>query len=431
MAGEWHEVTVEELAAPTRNALVGGPFGSNLVTRDYVNEGVPIIRGQNMGDRWIRGEFVFVTEAKAQSLEANIARPGDIIFTQRGTLGQVSLVPDGVFERYLVSQSQMKLTVNKDVADPRFLYYLFSSFEQQEYVRQHAIQTGVPHTNLGILRVTPLWLPPLSEQRAIAHILGTLDDKIELNRKMNETLEEMARALFKSWFVNFDPVRAKVEGRDTGLPKHLADLFPDRFVDSELGEIPEGWTVATIGEHMFNFDSKRVPISGTERAMRSGPYPYHGAAGVMDYVNDFLFDGIFLLIGEDGSVTCDTGLAVKQYVWGKFWANNHAHVLQGRAPVSTEYLFLYFQFEPVTPYVTGAVQPKLSQGRMNMMPFIFAGDRICLEFQKLVVPWFARLRASTEESSTLANIRDTLLPKLISGDLCVGDAEKFIRRTIA
>ena len=154
MAGEWVETTIGQIAASTRNALVGGPFGSNLVSRDYVEAGVPVIRGQNMGGRWVSGEFVFVSEQKAQSLESNLARPGDIVFTQRGTIGQVSLVPRVPFDRYLVSQSQMKLTANSEIADSAFLYYVFSTDEQQDYIRQHAIQTGVPHTNLGILRST-------------------------------------------------------------------------------------------------------------------------------------------------------------------------------------------------------------------------------------------------------------------------------------
>src|SRR5882724_8859632 len=169
---EWINCTVADIAAPVRNALVGGPFGSNLVSADYVSEGVPVIRGQNMGiGRWVAGEFVFVSQEKAHALAANTARPGDLVFTQRGTLGQVALVPSGSFDRLLISQSQMKLTVDRRKADALFLYYVFSSQEQQEYIRLNAIQTGVPHTNLGILRATPLRLPPLTEQRAIAHIL--------------------------------------------------------------------------------------------------------------------------------------------------------------------------------------------------------------------------------------------------------------------
>src|SRR5690606_11160514 len=165
MAGEWREVSVGDVAAPVRNALVGGPFGSELVSLDYIDDGVPVIRGQNMSGRWVSGDFAYVSDAKALSLEANLARPGDIVFTQRGTLGQVSVVPSGRFDRYLVSQSQIKLTVHREVADPLFIYYVFSSSEQLDYIRQNAIQTGVPHTNLGILRRTPFLLPPLPEQR--------------------------------------------------------------------------------------------------------------------------------------------------------------------------------------------------------------------------------------------------------------------------
>jgi type I restriction enzyme S subunit len=150
----------------------------------------------------------------------------------------------------------------------------------------------------------------------------------------------------------------------------------------------------------------------------------------MDYVDDYLFDGIYLLLGEDGSVMRENGLAVTQYVWGRFWVNNHAHVLRGKGPVSTEQAYLHFSFEPVAPFVTGAVQPKLSQGRMNSIPFVFAGEKICVAFSDLVGPWFARLRASTEEARTLAALRDTLLPRLISGELRVTDAEQFISRAV-
>ncbi|OIQ64491.1 type I restriction modification DNA specificity domain protein [mine drainage metagenome] len=187
---EWIETTVGDLAASTRNALVGGPFGSNLVSKDYVDQGVPVIRGQNMGARWVLGDFAYVSTEKARSLSANTARPGDIVFTQRGTLGQVALVPNDPFDTYVVSQSQMKLTVDSKKADSLFLYYLFSSPVQQEYIRQNSIQVGVPHTNLGILRDTPVCIPKeVDAQKVIARYLGSLDDKIELNRRMNETLK--------------------------------------------------------------------------------------------------------------------------------------------------------------------------------------------------------------------------------------------------
>jgi type I restriction enzyme S subunit len=183
--------------------------------------------------------------------------------------------------------------------------------------------------------------------------------------------------------------------------------------------------VGKLGEYLLNFDSKRVPVSGTERSKRKGAYPYHGAAGIMDYIDDYLFEGIYALIGEDGSVIRENGLAVTQYVWGKFWANNHAHVLQGRGGVSTEQLYLYFHFETVAPYVTGAVQPKLSQGRMNEMPFLFAGDAVCSAFARLVSPLFAFLRANADCNNSFVTMRDALLPKLLSGEIRI-NLSKFL-----
>ena len=172
---DWERSSVRVIASSTRNAIVGGPFGSDLVSKDYVAHGVPVIRGQNMSGQWVSGSFVFVTPTKAKSLEANLAHPGDIIFTQRGTLGQVSLVPDKPFSAYLVSQSQMKLSVNRKVADPLFLFYFFTSYEQQKSIQGRTIQTGVPHINLGILREMPVRLPPLAEQHAIAEALSDVD----------------------------------------------------------------------------------------------------------------------------------------------------------------------------------------------------------------------------------------------------------------
>ena len=209
----WKHWKLSDLAADERNAIVGGPFGSNLVSNDYTGIGVPVIRGQNMGDgRWIAGDFVFVSEEKAESLCANWARPGDIVFTQRGTLGQVALVPYAPWERYVVSQSQMKATLNPDLADPLFVYYYFSNPTEQDYIRANAIQTGVPHSNLGQLRAHPLLIPPLPEQKAIACALSALDDKIEQNRRTARALERLAQAIFRAWFVDFEPVKAKAAG---------------------------------------------------------------------------------------------------------------------------------------------------------------------------------------------------------------------------
>ena len=147
----------------------------------------------------------------------------------------------------------------------------------------------------------------------------------------------------------------------------------------------------------------------------------------MDRIDDYLFDGIYVLIGEDGSVVNESGLAYTQYVWGKLWVNNHAHVLQGKGSVSTEQLLMYFQHELVSPYITGAVQLKLSQGRMNSMPFVYAGETICKVFSEIVAPLFSGLRLNADENNTLSQTRDLLLPKLMSGQIHVKEAEQEVQ----
>ena len=425
----WPVVSLADIATKIGSgATPKGGADAYLPTR----VGFALVRSQNVFDRrFDHTGLAFITDEQADGLRGVVLQARDILLNITGdgiTFGRACMVPTDVFPA-CVNQHVSIVRVDPRRADAGYVLAFLTRPEVKQYIESFNAGGSRRAVTKGHIESFRLPLPPLSEQRAIAHILGTLDDKIELNRRMSETLEAMARALFKSWFVDFDPVRAKAEGRDPGLPKPLADLFPARLVDSELGEIPEGWEVKPVGDHMVNFDSKRVPVSGAERSKRQGTYPYHGAAGVLDYVDDYLFDGIYLLVGEDGSVVQSNELAVTQYVWGKIWVNNHAHVLQGRGAVSTEQLYLYFHFEPVAPYVTGAVQPKLSQGRMNTMPFVFAGEDLCRAFERAIQPWFTKLRASVGETKTLAVVRDALLPKLISGELRVKDAERFIGRT--
>lgn len=172
---DWDAPRIHDATAKAANSIVGGPFGSDLVSADYVELGVPVIRGQNMSARYVSGEFAFVSEAKAKSLYANLARPDDLVFTQRGTLGQVSTVPVGEFEYYLISQSQMKVSLDRSLHDPGYMYQYFTSSAGQRQIANSAIQTGVPHTNLGILRSYRFPAPPLLEQRAIAVALSDVD----------------------------------------------------------------------------------------------------------------------------------------------------------------------------------------------------------------------------------------------------------------
>ena len=253
-------------------------------------------------------------------------------------------------------------------------------------------------------------------------LLSCLDDKIELNRRTNETLEAMARAIFKDWFVDFGPTRAKAEGRAPYLAPELWDLFPDAIDDEDK---PVGWQVSLLGDRVEILDSKRIPLSSRERAQRQGPYPYHGATGVMDYIDDFLFEGVHVLLGEDGSVVKPDGKPFMQYVWGQFWVNNHAHVLRGKG-ISNEMLLCFLQQTDIAPYVTGAVQPKLNQRNLRAITFPAADPEIVVAFQMVVGPLFEQIRLNSDLARTLSTTRDFLLPKLMSDEIRLTQAEKAV-----
>ncbi|WP_454831685.1 restriction endonuclease subunit S [Pseudoxanthomonas wuyuanensis] len=436
MADKWRKVTATEIAAPIRNALVGGPFGSNLVSADYAEQGVPVIRGQNMGQRWVSGDFAYVDHAKAESLNGNLARPGDIVFTQRGTLGQVSVVPASDFDCYLVSQSQMKLTVNRKIADPLFFYYQFSSEEQLEYIRQNAIQTGVPHTNLGILRKTPVLLPPLCEQRAIAHILGTLDDKIELNRRRNQTLEAMARALFQDWFVDFGPVRGKLEGREPYLPANLWQLFPDRFDGNGK---PESWEVQPLSQ-LLNIIGGGTPKTSVTGYWKGDiPWfsvvdtPPDGDVFVVKTEKAVTVEGLnsssARLIPKGTTIISARGTVGNLAVAGRDMTfNQSCYGLRGTAGVGDYFVYLTAlqMVDQLRSMAHGSVFSTITRQTFEAIQRPVPPSKVLEIFESLVTKWFDGILLNVKQSQTIAQVRDTLLPKLISGELRVVDAEKFI-----
>lgn len=181
--------------------------------------------------------------------------------------------------------------------------------------------------------------------------------------------------------------------------------------------MPEGWKVGTVSEIITLHDSKRIPLSSQQREKMEKKYPYYGATSLMDYVDNYLFDGIFLLLGEDGTVIDSEGFPILQYVEGKFWVNNHAHILTGKNGFSVEMLYLLFSLTNVKDKVTGAVQPKISQGNLNSIKTIIPDSQICTKFDSIIQPLFAQIRNLKKENTSFSTIRDTLLPKLMSGEV--------------
>ena len=281
-----------------------------------------------------------------------------------------------------------------------------------------------------------LHLPQLLEQRAIAHILGTLDDKIELNRRMNETLEEMARAIFKSWFVDFDPVRAKAEGRDPGLPKHIADLFPDSFEDSELGEIPAGWSVEPldqIAQFLNGLALQKYPPEGNEylpaikiAELRKGVTESSGRASIA-VPPQYIVENGDLLFSWSGS------LEVQLWTWGRGAMNQHLFkVSSDRYP---KWFYYYWIKKHLLQFRMIAADKATTMGHIKRHHLTDALTIVppnpALEMMsETMEPLVNKMLNNDLESRTLASLRDALLPRLISGELRVPDAERMVKAAV-
>ena len=248
----------------------------------------------------------------------------------------------------------------------------------------------VKHTSPDRICESKILVPSREKQKEIVKILSALDDKIELNNAINRNLEEQAQALFKNWFIDFEPFD---------------------------GVIPEDWKIGTVADIAVSHDSKRVPLSGMQRESMKKIYPYYGATSLMDYVDNYIFDGIYLLLGEDGTVIDEEGFPILQYVEGKIWVNNHAHILTGKNGYSVEMLYLFFSLTNVREIVTGAVQPKISQGRLNGLPAIIPDKETIKKFDEIIQPLFHQIRLIRQENKNIASLRDILLPKLMYGEL--------------
>ncbi|MEQ9032432.1 MAG: restriction endonuclease subunit S [Aggregatilineales bacterium] len=433
----WYETTVSEIVSPEKYSCVGGPFGSNLTRKDYVVRGVPVSRGSNLdisSQRFIDDDFVYVSEKKANKLIQNTAYPGDLIFTQRGTIGQVAIIPnDAKYPRYILSQNQMKLTPNPAKADTRFLYYLFVSPRSQELIQRGSIGSTIPGFNLTQLRAFPLLIPPLDEQRAIAEILGSLDDKIEANRRMNDTLEATARAIFKSWFVDFDPVHAKANGDNpTGMDAETAALFPDSFEDSELGLIPSGWRVLAVSEFLKinpsrtlkkNVVAPYLSMSNVPTfSMRPDTWEYREFSSGTRFTNGDVLMARITPSLENGKTVYVDFLNQDEVGWG-----------------STEYIVLRSPHGYPSEYAYFIVRdPTFRDYAIANMTGTSGRQRVptdCLDHYLIVVPpqsvatlWgnvvetmSHQMKLLTEQITTLAETRDALLPKLVSGELRIGE----------
>lgn len=457
MSADWNTYRIEEIA----EKISIGPFGSRMKSEVYVESGVPVIRGTNLtGSKNFSGNWVFITAQLAQQLESCCVSKGDLVFPHRGSIGEVGLV-DNKFPQYIMSSSLMKLRCNLNLAESEFIYYFFKSQQGRYELLKNASQVGTPGIGqpLTSLKNIEIKLPSLMEQKRIAKILSDLDDKIHLNNQVNQTLESIAQAIFKSWFIDFDPVRAKItakqEGKDLELAamcvisgksetelkqmseddfaelQATAALFPDELVDSELGEVPKEWEVSTVGEQV-------QAVGGGTPSTKNADFWDNGIhywTTPKDLSN--LTDKI--LLNTERKIT-DAGL--KKISSGLLPRNTV--LMSSRAPVG--YLALakievainqgYIAILPNTKYsaeyliqwceanmaeikgrASGTTFLEISKKNFREINFICSDEKVVTVYTKIAKTLYDEISLKAEENQSLINLRDTLLPKLLSGEI--------------
>ena len=385
----WPMSTIDALKAKERYSLIGGPFGSNLTTRDYVEDGVPVIRGANLPDdrTFHDDDFVFVSEEKADQLSSNLAFPGDVIITQRGTLGQVGIVPQGCsYERYVLSQSQMKLKVDADIADSTYVYYFFRQPETVQYIRNFDSSSGVPHINLGVLKAMRIPLPPLASQRRIVETVSAYDDLIDNNRRRIKLLEDSVRLLFDEWFVRL--------------------RFPGHAPGTAVDGVPASWTREPLGASVVLRYGKA--LKAEDRAA-DGEVPVYGSSGVVGTHDKAMVPGPAIIVGRKGNVG-----SVFWYAQD-FWPIDTVYFVDAQ----TSDLYLYYALQCMHFISTDVAVPGLNRDFAYSRPLLSPPAELLARFLEVAVPVHAQIDTLAAMNDMLRTARDLLLPRLMSGELTV------------
>ncbi|MCW4124841.1 restriction endonuclease subunit S [Prevotella copri] len=401
---EWKHYKMDELI----EEISMGPFGSDVKKEFYVDNGVPILNGSNLqGFKLKEDSFGYLTKEKADSLKKCNAHRGDIIVTHRGTLGQIVYVPvNSKYDRYVISQSQFRFRCKADLVDVQYLVYYFHTREGQYKILANASQVGVPALAraTSTFRLIDIKLPPLDDQRRIASILSSLDRKIELNNKINADLEEMAQAIFKNWFVDFEP-------------------FKDgKFVDSELGMIPEGWKVGSPYEYVkvvygapyksakFNDNGEGLPLIRIRDLKDCNPQFYTPEIlPQTEYVNM-------------GDIVAGMDAEFVPHIWkGNTGLLNQRVCKLMPQQTSISNLFVLYLMKPelefVQSYKTGTTVSHLGKADIDKFVVVLPPLKVVEECSKILDSILQRIKNISAESRNLSTLRDTLLPRLMSGEL--------------
>ena len=355
---------------------------------DYWGGTIPWISAKTLKTENIDTSDLFITEEGLKA-GSKIAPKGSILLLTRGS-GLFNGIPIARVEKDVAFNQDIKCLDSYGEVENEFIFYWLLS--QKDYLMAKVGVTGIGagKFDLDFLQKLMIPIPSERERKSIVGFASSISEKIRCNAKVNDNLLWQAQALYKDRFIDLKPFN---------------------------GKMPPDWQLGTVSEIIELHDSKRIALSSRERANLTKIYPYYGATSVMDYVDRYLFDGIYLLLGEDGTVVDDKGFPILQYVEGKFWVNNHAHIITGKNGFTVETLYLLFSLTNVRSIVTGAVQPKISQANLNNVSVVIPSKAELSTFNSIVQPIFSQIRNLRAESDRLTSTRDILLPRLMSGEI--------------
>ena len=430
MAGDWETLPLGAVAA----VRSGYAFKSS----DWTESGVPVVKIANVkGGRLEMAGCSFVDEEVASAAGDFRLSVGDILIAMTGYVGDVARVLKTDLPCVL-NQRVGKFTVlNRQRLDADYLFQFLASADTRQTIAGLGYGSAQPNVSPSLIHKVEIPLPPLPEQKRIAHILGTLDDKIELNRRMNATLEAMSRAIFKSWFVDFDPVRQKAAGKQpVGMDPETAALFPDSFEDSELGEVPTGWEVMALdqiadyrnGLALQKFpagDGPTLPVIKIAQ-LRKGSTT--DAARCNDTVPaDYVIDDGDVLFSWSGS------LEVKIWCGGKGALNQH--LFKVTSQVFPKWFYYLWTLHHLTDFRLIAADKATTMGHIQRKHLTAAKVVVppagCVDGMTCTMePLLQQVIRVSKESHTLAALRDTLLPKLLSGEIRVPEAEEAVEEAV-
>ena len=408
---KWENIELGKIAS-----IYNGSTPSTSV-EEFWNGDIVWITPKDLSDQnkkyILKGERNISKTALSKS-KSNLLPKGTLLLSSRAPIGLISIASTVL----TTNQGFKNIVVNDEILYNEFLYYLL--ILKKAELNNLGSGTTFKELSKATLEKLKISIPDLSTQKSIAKVLSDLDAKIELNNRINRELEAMAKTLYDYWFVQFDFPFDFAQGKPNSEGKPYKSNGGKMVYNKELKrEVPEGWEVKRLEKCIDLFDYKRIPLSNKERETRNGNIPYFGATSILDYIDDYIFDDEYILLAEDGSVMDNEGFPIMQFIWGKTWVNNHAHVIQAKNKEQIEFYFQLLKRIPVVLIKTGSIQMKINQDNLLSHKVLIPNDKLVNKYSEKIKVIRNQLKNNIEQNQHLSSLRDWLLPMLMNGQVTI------------